>query len=529
MKKASARAALWLALVLVLLAALPVMAESGDPFGKYEEPISIATLSTDTGKASVDYDSSNPARKSASENIWIDAYRDYLNIDVNRIIAEDQTALSARLNTAMASGDLPDFMVVNKSMFYVLAENGVLMDLADVYAEWGHSKNLEAVVNSNPSVMRTGMYDGEMLAMPGITNAYIDSSVMWIRQDWLDKVGMEVPTTIDELTAVAKAFQDAKLGGENTLGIGVTEVDAAIIAAYGAVLNTWEEQEDGTYIFGNVKDEVKDGLLKLQEYYRDGIIKSDFAVTYIINEEVANGTVGIVFRPTYFVSIRANLVNDPEADWVPARIPTLDGEPVKQWTKKTADNFYVVNANCEHPEALFKMIELELYMTFEARGEERETYYTAPDGYNLWNYRVFRNITRADNNLRMSEVICDAYAKGEASVEDPLINPLYQDVLAGMSGDRERYSTALSMLIGYPIIQELATAEEEYLVGAYDGPITESMALYQNTINEALNNAMLKVIMGEDISVFEEAVDTWYATGGQQITDDVTAYYQSMK
>ena len=39
---------------------------------------------------------------------------------------------------------------------------------------------------------------------------------------------------------------------------------------------------------------------------------------------------------------------------------------------------------------------------------------------------------------------------------------------------------------------------------------------------------MIKVIMGEDISVYEQAVDTWYTSGGQAITDEVNEYYKSL-
>ena len=58
--------------------------------------------------------------------------------------------------------------------------------------------------------------------------------------------------------------------------------------------------------------------------------------------------------------------------------------------------------------------------------------------------------------------------------------------------------------------------------------ITENMSLYEATINEALNNAMIQVIMGADISVFEDGVAQWYATGGQDITDEVNEYYNSL-
>ena len=71
--------------------------------------------------------------------------------------------------------------------------------------------------------------------------------------------------------------------------------------------------------------------------------------------------------------------------------------------------------------------------------------------------------------------------------------------------------------------------EKGYLYQGYNGPLTENMSLYQSSINEALNSAAIKVIMGEDISVYEKAVETWYASGGQAITDDVNAYYASFK
>ena len=67
------------------------------------------------------------------------------------------------------------------------------------------------------------------------------------------------------------------------------------------------------------------------------------------------------------------------------------------------------------------------------------------------------------------------------------------------------------------------------LVSSYTGPVTETMSLYQQSIDDALTEAMVKVIMGEDVSVYEKAVETWYASGGQQITDEVNAYYASQQ
>ena len=38
---------------------------------------------------------------------------------------------------------------------------------------------------------------------------------------------------------------------------------------------------------------------------------------------------------------------------------------------------------------------------------------------------------------------------------------------------------------------------------------------------------MMEVVMGADISVYEEAVAQWYANGGQTITDEVNEYYSN--
>ena len=68
-----------------------------------------------------------------------------------------------------------------------------------------------------------------------------------MRQDWLKKVGKELPKTLDEMLDVARAFKEAKLGGEDTVGLGMFNSNAnydyrGILAAYGAVYGTWMEQ-----------------------------------------------------------------------------------------------------------------------------------------------------------------------------------------------------------------------------------------------------------------------------------------------
>ena len=174
-----------LALILALAMLIPTVAmgEAADKYGKYEEPITLTFLTKDEKSTEVQYNADNPDRKSAHENAWITAYKDYLNIEIKREIAEDSTALNARLNTGMATGDLPDGMIVPKDMFYVLAENGVLQDLSGAYENYANKNLLQVGVDAWNGVLETGMWEGELLGFPMMPNSFNSTQVLWIRQD----------------------------------------------------------------------------------------------------------------------------------------------------------------------------------------------------------------------------------------------------------------------------------------------------------------------------------------------------------
>ena len=65
--------------------------------GKYDEPITVTYLSTDRNVPSVaPYDESNPARKSARENTWIDGYLETLGIKLDRMGLDGMTVAEIR-------------------------------------------------------------------------------------------------------------------------------------------------------------------------------------------------------------------------------------------------------------------------------------------------------------------------------------------------------------------------------------------------------------------------------------------------
>lgn len=526
-----------LLVIMVLSFGLAAASAEEELFFPYDTPVDVTVLAQANSIAS--YDSADPTRASAQQNSIIDAYKLFLNVNVTRRLAEDEIALNAILNTGIAGGTLPDVMIVPKDMFYVLAENGVLADLSAAYEESKNYPYFTEILNLAPDMLSKGVIDGELLGVPEIPGAYSSSQVLWVRQDWLDQVGMEAPKTIDEMIEVARAFKEAKLGGDNTIAIGMTGSELAegsnfhdfrgVLAAYGVVFNTWMQQEDGTYVFENTTDEMRDGLLALQAMYAEGLFKSDFAVTNIINEEVANSRFGMFYATGWHAvtNIKANYLNDPDAVWTAVPIPTLDGTPVDQYTNGAVENYFVVRADYAHPEVLFKMLNLEMKLYYSPSPEESLLYHTCADGYQMWNNRVLRNFSRIDKDPYFSSLINAALAEGKTVDEvGPDIKNWYDQVLKGIAGEREFIGRYLCQTQAYPIVGDLLS--QGLLHMAYDGPTSETMQLYSDTINMELINAMTKVIMGEDISVFDAAVEAWYANGGQTITDEINAYYQAM-
>ncbi len=85
-------------------------------------------------------------------------------------------------------------------------EAGKIIDLKPYLAE--HAPNLWALLESHPEWMEAvTLPTGEIVALPAIDELQFNNA-MWINVTWLEKAGLAVPTTAEEMTAVLRAFRD---------------------------------------------------------------------------------------------------------------------------------------------------------------------------------------------------------------------------------------------------------------------------------------------------------------------------------
>ena len=176
-----------------------------------------------------------------------------------------------------ASGDLTD-LIQKGSTHYTgggakAIEDDVLMDMLPLLEEY--SVNYWNIMNSDPNIYKNVVNDeGQVPTLIGMyKDYYYTDQGFWIRQDILDEVGKDVPTTIDELDDVLSAFKEHGLtDGLVVLSAGNCDL---LQRAYGADARL----VDGKVQNAGLSDNYKDYLKKMHEYYEKGYINVDF-VTY---------------------------------------------------------------------------------------------------------------------------------------------------------------------------------------------------------------------------------------------------------
>lgn len=502
-----------------------------DPLGKYEDEITITCVRT--LDSTVKFEDGNPDRASLEENIWQRAYKEQLGINLEYLWTPTTEQYNAKWNAAMATNDIPDCAVVDAITYKALVEADMVEDMTDIFEEYASDAYKQAVADENSLSMNYMTFNGRLLGLPQTGTQADGVTLMFIRKDWLDKVNMEVPTTMEELRNVAKAFQEAKLGGEKTVGIAACNsvgpgihAMKGIMEGYKAYYDIWVKDENGGLVYGSITEQMREAVLELQKMYKEGLLPTDLATLdgSLAGESVVAGQCGITFG-TFWAplnSISDSAKADENAEWIVCGLPTSDGSSFTTSASATPSGYIFVKKGCKNPEAIVKMMNLG-YKIIESADKN----YNADDnGFEAFKFRFAYNAEIPWKNLNCQIAIADALPSGDTSKLSSNDKNAYDQVLAGMNGDRN----GIGMLLTFgpeSTFSMIGTLKEEnrIVVNEYQALVTETMSSIGNDIKTNLDAAIYKVIMGDDISVFDKAIETWKKTGGDQITQEVNEWY----
>ncbi|MGB8980276.1 MAG: extracellular solute-binding protein [Anaerolineales bacterium] len=136
---------------------------------------------------------------------WI-AYqiiKDELNINLKVVLLPGtQSDQDTKINTAAASNSLPDLFFVNRDAWYKITDAGLIANVEELLPLMPERTKTHY---SDPDRNKLVAYNGAMYGLPD-PGQMVQTDSLVIRKDWLDKLGLASPTTLDEFMTVAKAF-----------------------------------------------------------------------------------------------------------------------------------------------------------------------------------------------------------------------------------------------------------------------------------------------------------------------------------
>ncbi|MBP1991971.1 extracellular solute-binding protein [Paenibacillus eucommiae] len=189
-----------------------------------------------------------------------------------------------QFNLMMVSGKLPDviFHTWSSSFPDKSISEGKILRLNELIEE--HAPNLAKLFKERPYIKRDVMSaDGNIFVFPllGDDPRLTVFNGPMLRGDWLEKLNLQVPTTLDEWEKVLIAFRDGDPNGNQLkdeipfhYNVGNMEYSFAFIGAFGITYSFF--QDNGKVKFGPYEPQYKDFLTLMNKWYKDGLIDKDY-------------------------------------------------------------------------------------------------------------------------------------------------------------------------------------------------------------------------------------------------------------
>ena len=508
------------------------------PFSKYAETVTVHLGGSMNPNAKI------PDGMSYEDNSYTRFLKDDLNIKVVYDWVASSSDYDEKMNLCIGSGTIPEMMNVNATQYRALLKYDMIQPL-DQYFEDYASDKLKGFVKSGGEELKKCITNdkGEMMAIPAPSMMVGEMNEMWIRQDWLDKLGLEAPRTWDEMVKVAEAFvtQDPDGNGEDdTIGIlgpgnsnHINDIGDnqfgldPLFCSFQSYPQYWLQDEDGTVKYGSIQPETKTALEKIQKLYTDKLIDPEMLVRSNCQETLLSGKVGIFFGPWWSGYTFADATLAGEADWRAYFTPLSEDGNYYTHMPDPTSKYVVVSKSCKNPEAAFKMISYQV-----ANGQHwtddgiTSSDMSISDFYPLWN--AYDNA----DEIEVSTETLEKYLAGEITMDDVDFSQhilLKSDMEAVKELKKEPYDdfsldkwnldsdlakTNLPRLVSL-LVGGAPYVNDKYIpvYNAYSGQ-TETMQAKWANLKKMEEETFAKIIMGKaDISEFDTFVKNWKSQG----------------
>ena len=512
--------------------------------GKYDPQITITIakqLDENTGRYGDGEDiNKNPMVDLAVEKLGIKMETTLLGGDASNYDTKLRLALTG-------SEELPDvFPVYGTQMIADMIESGQVKAIDEDIENYMPDR-LKEIYDQYPETFYPVTKDGKTYGI-ACAPCLTEGQVMVIRQDWLDNLGLSAPTNMDEFEEVIQAFteddpdgngQDDTYGftyaGDSIYNTGWVADPVPLFSAYAGkyLPGTWQEDENGQLVYGSIQEGNRKTLERMAQWHANGWIFQEAAATgaWDAMMQFTEGKAGIfIGRPWAIDSVRDVTTVAPDA--VIKAYPNIlqdNGDPTYQ-TAQVNDGWLMFSSDFNNMEAFFVYYDW-LYDGAFGTGDFQYGYL---EGYD---YDIVDGEVVFDSTL-FDPPVTDPFMPGKSTVlkNSPAIDTMqpYLDIKEGKTAESSAqiraaatFEQAPDTAEGYVIAGE---HRDELISNLFNGEPTETMKKNWEQLQTMEKQTYTNIIYGnEPIEAFDTFVEEWKAQGGDQITEEVNAWYETVK
>lgn len=290
----------WLALLLAGCMAVGVLAGCGNSQGGGKDTAASSDTSDQGGQSGEKAEKEEKESASSGEKVKLTALisKHSLTKDVNEMewlnILEEENGVDIewqqitadwdqKKSVMFAGGDIPDILFKATATTDFATYNGLFENLAP-YIEAGDMPNVAGMFEDHPE-LRTLCTDenGAIYGLPNYRSLWPRTNrVLYINKTWVDALGLQMPSTMDELHEVLLAFRDKDPNGNgdttDEIPLDFNGFPSFLLGCFGVPLMNESDGyyvEDGTVKNFRVDENYKEFMIWLQELYGEGLINEE--------------------------------------------------------------------------------------------------------------------------------------------------------------------------------------------------------------------------------------------------------------
>ncbi|MFX3635898.1 MAG: extracellular solute-binding protein [Candidatus Pristimantibacillus sp.] len=418
-----------------------------------------------------------------------------------------------KINVMLASGDLPEVTFVEtlvNPQLQKMVEQGVFWDLTPFIKDYPNLSAPQLDLAWSDSSIK-----GKNYVIPRYYPSYGGGAFPLLRKDWMDKLGVKTPTTLDQLYDVLKAFKEGDPNGNGLADeIPFSANYDTLNFAYGVfngVQGSWKLKDDKLVPI-ITEEESRDALLWMKKAYDAELFPKDYAIMKYSQtvDIIRSGKSGGTAQSMNHAWVTGSVIREavPTADYVP--ITYLENNNGVKYTPSGSSYYGVYLIPKKVSEAKLKKI-LEFFdYAYGKEGNELATYgienvhYTVEDGRKVATDQAPKDQVGDGNMNNLIHLISDDMSIGAVGMPDNVYNRNVEIV-----NERKGISTPYPSLDLY----------------------SEVYNKYYPEIAKKVSDMRTKVVIGKDtIESYDKLIEQLRNDPTlQQVADDMTAAYQAKK